>query len=51
VAARADDGVVEALESDAPERFLLCVQWHPERLTHVPAHRALFEALAAACAG
>jgi putative glutamine amidotransferase len=49
VAARSDDGVIEALESRAAGRFLICVQWHPERLPEVPAHRALFEALVRAC--
>jgi putative glutamine amidotransferase len=38
VSARAADGVVEAIESSAPERFVLGLQWHPERLD--PAHRA-----------
>jgi putative glutamine amidotransferase len=41
VSARAADGVVEAIESADPERFVLGVQWHPERMD--PAHRgALF---------
>ena len=31
VVARADDGVVEAIESTAPDHFILGVQWHPER--------------------
>jgi putative glutamine amidotransferase len=38
VSARAADGVVEAIESADPERFVLGVQWHPERMD--PAHRA-----------
>jgi len=48
VTARADDGVVEALEKpDA--RFLLAVQWHPENLYETDApSRALFAAFAAA---
>lgn len=33
VSARADDAVIEALESQA-HRFLLAVQFHPERLLH-----------------
>ncbi|HEY3321041.1 MAG TPA: gamma-glutamyl-gamma-aminobutyrate hydrolase family protein [Planctomycetota bacterium] len=56
----APDGVIEALELDfahapAPkgqesramshERFLLAVQWHPERQTPDRPHAALFEAL------
>ena len=28
----ADDGVVEAIECTAPDRFVLGVQWHPERV-------------------
>lgn len=46
ITARADDGTVEAIESTGP-RFLLGVQWHPERLDE--AHRRLiFGALIAA---
>ncbi len=45
IAARSPQGVVEALEPKA-ESFLLCVQWHPERLAaNHPQHLALFEAL------
>jgi len=48
VVAEAFDGVVEAVEH--PERrFLVGVQWHPERMVrHAPAQRRLFEALVAA---
>jgi putative glutamine amidotransferase len=38
VAARAADGIVEAIETSDPSRFVLGVQWHPERMD--PAHRA-----------
>jgi putative glutamine amidotransferase len=31
VVARAEDGVIEALEGAAPGHFVLAVQWHPER--------------------
>jgi putative glutamine amidotransferase len=31
IVARAEDGVIEALEGTAPEHFVLAVQWHPER--------------------
>jgi putative glutamine amidotransferase len=41
----APDGVIEALELKEPNRFLLGVQWHPERQADEPAHRAIFEAL------
>ena len=45
IAARSPQGVVEALEPKG-ESFLLCVQWHPERLAaDYPQHLALFEAL------
>lgn len=48
VTARADDGTVEAVESTGP-RFLVGVQWHPERLDG--AHRGrIFGALIAAAA-
>jgi putative glutamine amidotransferase len=26
-----EDGVIEAVELDSPEQFVLAVQWHPER--------------------
>lgn len=32
VAARSLDGVIEATETTDPERFLIGVQWHPEKL-------------------
>jgi putative glutamine amidotransferase len=31
IVARADDGVIEAVESTNPAHFVLGVQWHPER--------------------
>lgn len=42
VSARAEDGVIEALE--APQRRILGVQWHPENLAHAgrPEAQALF---------
>ncbi len=48
VAARStEDGVIEALEGDAPgDQFVLGVQWHPERTyDDDPSSRALFKAL------
>src|ERR1700690_1125171 len=52
--ARARDGIVEAMElkSDASQRmrFLLSVQFHPERLTERHAgHRAIFSRFVRAC--
>lgn len=41
VVGRAEDGVVEALEHQRHADFL-AVQWHPEMVTHNPAHAALF---------
>jgi putative glutamine amidotransferase len=32
VVARSPDGVVEATEGVDPNRFLIGVQWHPEKL-------------------
>jgi len=50
VAARSPDSVVEALEARA-DAFLVCVQWHPERLVDKrPEHLALFSALVQASA-
>jgi putative glutamine amidotransferase len=42
--AHARDGVVEAIESTDPARFVLGVQWHPERMPE-PHRRRLFLAL------
>ena len=39
------DGVVEAVELDSPEHFVVAVQWHPERTYAVsPFSRAIFAA-------
>jgi putative glutamine amidotransferase len=47
VAARADDGLIEAIEAEG-ERFCLGVQWHPERMPDP--HRArLFGGFVEAC--
>lgn len=40
VVARAPDGVVEATESTDPDRFLIGVQWHPEKLMPDDARQA-----------
>jgi len=32
VAGRSEDGIIEALEGDFPDRFVVGVQWHPERI-------------------
>lgn len=46
VAVCPQDGAVEAVELDAPDHFVLGVQWHPERTcTHSELSRALFAAL------
>ena len=47
VSARADDGVIEAMERP-DSSFVLGVQWHPENLHEDPSARALFAAFAAA---
>jgi putative glutamine amidotransferase len=45
ISARANDGVIEALEHPG-KRFILAVQWHPEGTwQHDPYSRKLFEAL------
>lgn len=41
----APDGVIEAIELKVPDRFLLGVQWHPERQTQETTQQAIFEAL------
>ncbi len=48
VAASAPDGVIEAIEPAAGERFVLGVQWHPENMTE-PEHAAIFRAFRRAC--
>ncbi len=47
ISARADDGIVEALEDPGPA-FLLGVQWHPEENSRVPEETALFRGFARA---
>jgi len=40
-----DDGVIEGVELDSPEHFVVGVQWHPERTYTVsPFSRAIFKA-------
>jgi len=43
----APDGIIEAAELEAPERFLLGVQWHPEELVRDAAACNLFAVLVA----
>jgi len=50
VVACADDGVVEAIES-TEERFLLGVQWHPERTRDINHQKKIFNAFIKASAG
>ncbi len=46
VTAHAPDGTIEAVETTDTERFLIGVQWHPERIwRESPISRALFEEL------
>jgi putative glutamine amidotransferase len=41
-----EDGIIEALESDDPDHFIVAVQWHPERsFDDDPHSRAIFSAL------
>ncbi len=51
VTALADDGTVEALEGTDPQRFVLGVQWHPERHYDLEHRKKIFEAFMRACAG
>jgi putative glutamine amidotransferase len=40
-----EDGVIEAVELDSPDHFVVGVQWHPERTyTHSALSRAIFSA-------
>lgn len=45
VVARAPDGVVEAVEGEEGDRFLLAVQWHPERMGREAEGRRVVAAL------
>ena len=46
VAARADDGVIEAIVPQNGNRFLIGLQWHPERLANTLfPHARIFQAL------
>lgn len=46
ITARAPDGTIEAVETTGAGRFLVGVQWHPERIwSESPISRALFEEL------
>ncbi|HWT17093.1 MAG TPA: gamma-glutamyl-gamma-aminobutyrate hydrolase family protein [Patescibacteria group bacterium] len=50
VEARARDGLIEAIRLDAPEPFLLAVQWHPEwQVRENPFYLGIFQAFAHAC--
>ncbi len=43
------DGVIEAVELDSSDHFVVGIQWHPERtFTVSPLSRALFSAFAVA---
>jgi len=48
VAATAPDGIIEAIEMPS-ERFVIGVQWHPEKLTGDAVSERLFEAFISAC--
>lgn len=49
VEARARDGLVEAIRLDAPDPFLLALQWHPEwKVTENPFYLGIFKLFAAA---
>jgi putative glutamine amidotransferase len=48
VVARSPDGVIEAIESAAGDRFVLGVQWHPENLAQEE-QVAIFSAFRRAC--
>ena len=51
IVARSPDGVVEATETTNPDRFLIGVQWHPEKMMPEDARQAkLLRAFVAAAA-
>jgi putative glutamine amidotransferase len=47
--ARAEDGLVEAVESAGTHSYLVAVQWHPEELVHIPEHKKLLQQFLAEC--
>ncbi len=47
--AQAEDGVIEAIEGQDPSRFVLGVQWHPERIQDDEHRRCLFVAFLEQC--
>jgi putative glutamine amidotransferase len=48
VVASAPDGVIEAIETETGDRFVLGVQWHPENMSQHN-HVALFRSFRSAC--
>lgn len=48
VTARASDGIIEAIEHQK-HAFLMCVQFHPEMMNHLPEFLALFQSHVRAC--
>ena len=48
VVGHAPDGVVEAIETETGDRFVLGVQWHPENMSQQK-HVAIFRAFRSAC--
>ena len=45
------DDIIEAMEGNSEDHFVLAVQWHPERSTEDSASRSIFQALVNAAAG
>jgi len=48
ISARAEDGVIEAIEETDENRWLISIQWHPEALTD-EISAAIFQAFVEAC--
>jgi putative glutamine amidotransferase len=49
VTARATDGLIEAVEFLDAKKNVFAVQWHPENLQALPAHKALFIEFVRSC--
>lgn len=47
-AAFASDGIIEAIESET-HRFIIGIQWHPERMQHDPLQRKIFRSFVDSC--